>query len=268
MKVAIVTGTGIYTFPGLLPEPLTVETPFGPAVYYATENPDLVFLPRHGLKHNTPPHRIHYRSNFWALHQLGCEAILSAYAVGSITRTVMPRQHAVLSDFLDRTNGRRATFFEGDDWGVGHADMGRPYCPLLNDALQAAATRRGLTAPEAVYACTNGPRFESAVEIRDLARQGADLVGMTGVPEVALARELGMHFAGMALSMNLAAGLEDELQMVHSLDAQRQSMLDIFVEVAATFTAAGSCNCCNAVEFLSPCFQPLPRSIRERLSSG
>ena len=227
VKFAIIGGTGIYSFPGLDPTPRPVATPFGEACYYATDNPNLIFLARHGLGHSTPPHRIGYRANFWALHQIGVEAALATYAVGSIHVGVGLRSLSVLTDFLDTTSGRERTYFEGGSWGVGHADMTSPYCPALNAALLERASSRGLEVrPSATYACTNGPRFESPAEIRDLAGRGADVVGMTGLPEVALARELGIHFAGIALSMNLAVGLEETLHIAPDLGAQRQQILD------------------------------------------
>ena len=262
MKFAVLTGTGIDSIPGLDPEPHALETPFGPACYYATDNPDLIFLPRHGLGHRTPPHRIAFRANFWALHLLGVEAVLAAYAVGSLNTLVEPRELVVLTDFLDCTDGHERTFFEGGAWGVGHADMTLPYCPVLNRLMLAEAEARQVHIhPTATYACMNGPRLESPAEVKDLVRRGADVVGMTGLPEVALARELGLHFAGMALSMNLAVGRATELQLLHNLEEQRQHMLDIFLAVAANFTPA-PCNCCHAVDFLGQPTIELPRSAR------
>jgi len=262
VKAAIVAGTGIYDLPGFDPQPVTLETPFGTAVYHRCA--DLVFLPRHGPGHDTPPHAINYRANFWALHRLGVEVVLAAYAVGSLHQGVPPRGLALLTDFLDHTQGRASTFYSGGEWGVGHADMSRPYCPRLNQAILREAEKLGLAVvSQATYVCTNGPRMESPAEVRLLTSWGADVVGMTGVPEVVLARELGMHFAGLALSMNLAVGLEEELTLLHDLGSQRHAMLEVFQAALSGFEDGPGCSCVGAVEFLGPCKHPIPRAVRK-----
>lgn len=252
-KAAILTGTGIYSIPGLQTEPVEIDTPYGKAILYACPARELVFLSRHGLAHSTPPHLINYRANFWALHQIGVRIVLTAYAVGSVNPDIPVRGVALLSDFLDFTSGRPQTYYEGNEMGVGHADMTNPYCSALGETLKARSQAFGLELhPTATYACTNGPRFESAAEIRRLRASGADVVGMTGVPEVVLARELGIHFAGIALSMNLAVGLEATLTVVHDLNEQRSRIVQLFLDVIEKFQESenGGCNCCHAVEFL------------------
>lgn len=265
-RVAILAGTGIYGLPGLIEEPQMVSTPYGQVPVYRCGLPDLVFLPRHGLKHDQPPHRINYLANFWALHELGVEAVVAAYAVGSLHTGVPAGGLSLLSDFLDRTQGRPNTFYNGGDQGVGHADMSQPYCGLLGQALLDAAARRGLPLhPAATYACTEGPRFESPAEVRMLASWGGDVVGMTGCPEVSLARELGIHFAGVALSINLGVGLEDQLRVLHALDLQRQGLMEISLEVLQAYGAgklSRSCSCLHAVEIVSPPRRPIPRATR------
>lgn len=262
-KHAILAGTGIYDLPGLDPKPLTISTPFGEACYYRFAQRDMIFLARHGLHHDTPPHAINYRANFWALHQLGVEAAIAAYAVGSLHKGILPGELALLTDFIDHTRGRPGTFYDGGEWGVGHADMSRPYCPRLNQALLEAGTHHQLQLhPQATYICTHGPRLESPAEVRLLASWGGDVVGMTGVPEVALARELGIHFAGVALSMNLGIGLEEELKMVHDLQDVRSRMLTVMSEALQGFAGDEGCGCAHAVEFLSAPGKRIHRAVR------
>lgn len=259
-KHAIIAGTGIYDLPGFDPNPVQVDTPFGPAAYNRCQG-ELVFLPRHGIHHDTPPHAINYRANFWALHQLGVESVVAAYAVGSLHRSIPLRGLALMTDFIDRTNGRADTFYTGGDWGVGHADMSRPYCPRLGAAILEKAAAQGVEmVPKATYAATNGPRFESPAEVRLLTEWGGDVVGMTGVPEVALARELGMHFAGVGLSMNLAVGLEEELSVVRDLGAQRAAMLSIIQAALQGFCDGPGCGCVGAVDFLGATKMSIPRA--------
>jgi 5'-methylthioadenosine phosphorylase len=264
-RAAILTGTGIYSIPGLDTEPTEVDTPYGKAILYSCPSRELVFLSRHGLSHSTPPHRINYRANFWALHQIGVQVVLTAYAVGSLTPDIPTRGVALLDDFLDFTSGRPQTFYEGNEMGVGHADMTRPYCTALGEALKARCPEHGLALhPRATYACTNGPRFESAAEVRLLKSSGGDVVGMTGVPEVVLARELGIHFAGVALSMNLAVGLEATLTVVHDLSEQRSRIVSLFLDVLEKFQEDDhtDCNCRHAVEFLQRPAAPIERAER------
>lgn len=256
---AIIAGTGVYHLPGLEPTPHTVDTPYGQVLVYLAG--DLVFLPRHGLGHTVPPHQINYRANLWALHELGVDRVLAVYAVGSLHRGMLPREVALLDDFLDFTAGRPLTFYEGEGGGVGHADMTQPYCPGLRKAIMAAAGDLPIR-PHATYACTNGPRLESPAEVRMLARLGGDVVGMTGCPEVALARELGLHFAGVAYSINLGIGLESGLVVVRDLDEVKARLMRVLVDVASR-PVEGPCTCVNSVDFPSPAARPVPRAVRE-----
>lgn len=247
---AIIAGTGIYSVPGM-GEAETVSTPFGEAVVYPAEGGELVFLARHGVDHTLPPHRINYRANMWALHQLGVERVLATYAVGSL-RTDLPAGSLVLlNDFLDFTVGRVTTYYDGGEWGVGHADMTMPFCEELRQRLLAGALRAGLKLhPTGIYVCKDGPRLESPAEVRMLAQVGGDVVGMTGVPEIALARELGLHFAAAAVSINLGVGLESHLCMRHDLDQERAALTRLFQEVLTEPAVECECGCLRAVEFL------------------
>ncbi len=210
-EVAIIGGTGLYD-PGLLLDTAEqlVRTPFGPVALLTGRWGErrVAFLPRHGPGHSTPPHRVNYRANIWALAEMGVRRCLASAACGSLREDLPPGSLATCDQFLDFTRGRPSTFFDGGEEGVRHVDMTEPYCPELRAALAAAAEGLGLRlAPRATYVCTEGPRFETPAEIRAFAMLGGDLVGMTGVPEVVLAREVGICYAAVAIATNFAAGL-------------------------------------------------------------
>ena len=255
MRVAIIGGTGVYAMTGGQFEPQIVDTPFGQAQVYLGqgESEDLVFLTRHGPDHTVPPHRINYRANLKALEQLGVKRILATFAVGSLRPTIPPRSLVALDQFIDFTYGRETTFFDGGRSGLAHVDVTEPYCPGLRERVLALAAERGLEIrPNGTYVCVNGPRFETAAEIRMYAQLGGDVAGMTGVPEVSLARELGFHYAAVALSINWAAGLKGPVEIVRSgLDEIRAALLSLFVE-ALRSPSLGPCNCESAVLMVHP----------------
>ena len=233
MPVGIIAGTAVYSIPGVELKETLVSTPYGEALALVGqgENADLVFLPRHGPTHATPPHRINYRANMKALELLGVHDVLAANAVGSINRAMPPLSLVVVDDFLDFTSGRPLSYFDGGESGVKHVEMSQPYCPELHERLLRYAPQFKLELhPTGTYACMNGPRLETPAEIRMLAQMGADVVGMTGVPEVTLAKELGLCYAALAFSINWAAGIENAIQFVeHGLDELRSKMLALFI---------------------------------------
>jgi len=195
-----------------------VDTPYGPvAVLIAqTDRYPVVFLNRHGLNREHPPHRINYRGNMTALRMLGVTRALATNAVGSINRALPPGSLMVIDDYLDFTSGRNTTFFDGGATGHAYTEMSAPCCPALRARLLELADNLNLHMhPSGVYVCTNGPRFETPAEIRMFAQLGADVVGMTGMPEAALARELGIHYTAIAYSINWAAGIEAQIEIVH-----------------------------------------------------
>jgi 5'-methylthioadenosine phosphorylase len=215
MRLAIIGGTGVYGLADAreaAPEP--VATPYGEAVVrqVAIAGHDVVFLARHGTGHSIPPHRVNYRANIAALKQLGCTAVIATNAVGSLRTDLPPGALVAADQFLDFTKSRPVTFFDGDDeHGVRHADVTGPYCPNVRRWLIEGAGEVGETCVDGgTYLCAEGPRFETAAEIRLFAQWGADMVGMTGVPEVVLAREIGLCYATLCLVTNLGAGLADE----------------------------------------------------------
>lgn len=236
IEAAIIAGTGIYDIPGFTFTPTRVETEYGPALVNIGEKDGqkFAFLARHGLQHTTPPHQINFRANIRALKDLGVKRILATFAVGSLNRNVPPEGVAVVTDFLDFTHGRAFTFFDGGPAGCVHTGMDEAYCPALNARLLALAPEYGLenVYPNAVYVATNGPRFETPAEVRMYAQLGGDIVGMTGVPEVVLAHELGIHYAALAYSMNWATGIEKKVVLVGgNLPAVKQKMVTLLVRV-------------------------------------
>ena len=170
----------------------------------------VAFLARHGYGHTIPPHEVNYRANIWALSKCGAKAIVSVASVGSIRADLKPGDVVIPHQIIDYTWGRKSTYHEGQDSPVVHIDFTEPYDRSLRDLLIKAAGIAGVAISDSgVYAATQGPRLETAAEINRLERDGADLVGMTGMPEAALARELGVPYAAINLVANYAAGRAD-----------------------------------------------------------
>ncbi|HEX7249581.1 MAG TPA: S-methyl-5'-thioinosine phosphorylase [Burkholderiales bacterium] len=168
---------------------------------------DVIFLARHGYGHTIAPHQVNYRANLWALKEAGAKEIVSVASVGSIRKDLWPGVLVLPHQIIDYTWGRPSTFFEGAGVAVHHIDFTEPYSAALRGKLAAAAAACGeRLADGGVYAATQGPRLETAAEITRLERDGADIVGMTGMPEAALAREVGVEYATIAVVANFAAG--------------------------------------------------------------
>lgn len=210
--VAIIGGSGLTTLQNLeITRREVLRTPFGepsaPLVFGQLRGQQTVFLARHGHGHTIPPHEVNYRANIWALKEVGASQVIAINAVGGIAATMGAGSLVLPDQIIDYTYGRRHTFFGNEQKAVTHVDFTFPYCEDLRQALIAAASRARLAiATQGTYAATQGPRFETIAEIRKLERDGADLVGMTGMPETSLARELGLCYACIAVVANPAAG--------------------------------------------------------------
>ncbi|MCQ8896039.1 S-methyl-5'-thioinosine phosphorylase [Limnobacter humi] len=217
---AVIGGSGLGQLPDFeVTRRQVLRTPYGEpsgALLIGTlAGREVVFLARHGYGHTLAPHEINYRANLWALAQLEIDGILAVASVGGIQPQFGPGTLMVPDQIIDYTHGRAATFFEGDNQAVQHIDFTWPYDSGLRTALVAAADAVGEPVVQGgCYACTQGPRLETAAEIRRLARDGADIVGMTGMPEVALARELDIPYAHLALVVNHAAGVGDSAREI------------------------------------------------------
>jgi 5'-methylthioadenosine phosphorylase len=171
---------------------------------------EVVFLARHGYGHTIVPHEVNYRANVWALKQAGAAEIVSVASVGGIRNDIWPGTIVVPHQIIDYTWGRASTYFEGPGVPVNHIDFTEPYSGELRARLLSAAASAGERIMDgAVYAATQGPRLETAAEINRMERDGADIVGMTGMPEAALARELGLQYAAITVVANYAAGRGD-----------------------------------------------------------
>jgi len=191
-------------------ETVLVDTEYGEVRLYictTSGGAEFAFLPRHGEMHSLAPHRINYRANIKALKAIGVERIIGVCSVGSLRKKMKPGDFVLVDQFLDFTKCRPSTFFE-DEGLVVHTDMTEPYCPGVRASIIDTATASGTKLhKKGTYVCAEGPRFETPAEIRMFAALGADVVGMTGVPECVLAKELGMCYACICVVTNYAAGI-------------------------------------------------------------
>jgi 5'-methylthioadenosine phosphorylase len=222
--LAIIGGTGLTQLPNLeIVRREVVRTPYGDpsgALTLGTmRGQPVAFLARHGYGHTIPPHRVNYRANLWAIAQQQVTYVVSVASVGGIRADLTPGTLAVPDQILDYTYGREFTYFTGVDRSVVHVDFTQPYCEPLRRRLLEAASAAGEPIVEGgTYATTQGPRLETAAEINRLERDGADMVGMTGMPEAALARELGLCYAAVAVVVNHAAGRSDSATGIRLAD--------------------------------------------------
>jgi 5'-methylthioinosine phosphorylase len=212
MTLAVIGGSGLSKLASLeITQRKVVRTPYGEPsgalTFGLIRGKSMVFLARHGYGHTIAPHEVNYRANLWALKEENVSGVVSVASVGGIRRDVAPGNLLVPDQIIDFTWGRRATYFEGAGAPVTHIDFTEPYTQSLRRRILAAARACGESVHDGgTYAATQGPRLESAAEINRLERDGADVVGMTGMPEAALARELGLEYAAIAVSANYAAG--------------------------------------------------------------
>jgi 5'-methylthioinosine phosphorylase len=210
--IAIIGGSGLTKLKNLeITRREVVRSPYGepssPLVFGRLGGQNAVFLARHGHGHTIPPHEVNYRANIWALKEIGATHVIAVNAVGGITPDMTSGRLVIPDQIIDYTYGRHHTFFGNEQKPVTHVDFTFPYCDDLRATIAAAARDIQLNiANTGTYGATQGPRFESIAEIRRMERDGADIVGMTGMPETGLARELGLCYACIAVVANPAAG--------------------------------------------------------------
>ena len=221
-KIAVIGGTGMNTWPGLeiikrLESYTTYGKPSAPLIVGRIAGVEAIFLARHGEGHKLPPHAINYRANLKALKDAGATQVIAIAAVGAIAPWFAPGEVAVPVDLIDYTYGRAHTYSDGEPGSkLEHVELAQPYTPTLRKVLfTAAAASHTAISGEGVMAITQGPRLETPAEIQRLKRDGCDLVGMTGMPEAALAAELGMGYVCLAVSVNWAAGLSPAGAGIH-----------------------------------------------------
>lgn len=206
------SGSGLAKLKNLqIVERRIVRTPYGepsgPLSFGRLGEHEIVFVPRHGYGHTIPPHQVNYRANVWALAHVGVQQIIAIAAVGGIAETMQPGVLSCPDQLIDYTYGRQHTYFEGGDNQVVHIDFTNPYCERLRAIYGQGGTQAGeAMVMTGVYAATQGPRLETAAEIRRIEGDGGDIVGMTGAPEAQLARELGLCYAPVCMVVNAAAG--------------------------------------------------------------
>lgn len=232
--LAIIGGSGLNQFPELeIFGEQKISTPYGdcsaPLTIARLNGRQLVFLPRHGQGHKLPPHQINYRANLWALKEVGVTQVLAVNAVGGIHPKMGPGTFVVPHQIIDYTYGREQSYNFLIDGYINHIDFTHPYSQNMRQQLIASLLSANLPfQPTGVYACTQGPRLETAAEVLRLQRDGCDLVGMTAMPEAALARELGLQYAALCLVVNWAAGLAgEELSIDEIMNTLAVGMADI-----------------------------------------
>lgn len=214
IALAVIGGTGVYRLAALEDvESRYFETPYGapsgPLRIGRLGQARVAFLARHGEGHALPPHRVNYRANLHSLRQAGATRVLALNTVGGITADYGPRVLACPNQLVDYTWGRESSFWDGEGEAL-HVDFGHPYTPAFRHRLLAAAQAAGVQVVDGgCYGATQGPRLETCAEIARMRRDGCDLVGMTGMPEAGLARELGLDYACLAIVANWAAGCGD-----------------------------------------------------------
>ena len=253
-SVAIIGGTGFGDI-SKNARRVRLRTPYGEAspVFAETmENKRVILLLRHGRNHSIPPHKVNYRANVYALHNTGVKRILATNAVGAINRDLKPGDIVVPNDFVDFTKLRPTTFY--DNSPVTHVDLSEAYCPEMRKLLVENAKKHDLRVWEkAVLVCTEGPRFETPAEVELFRRLGCDVVGMTGVPEVVLARELQMCYASICYVSNMAAGMQQRLTASEVSTVSKQilpELKEVLIETVASLPdeRGENCNCAHSLQ--------------------
>lgn len=249
MTVALIGGTGIYEIVELGEEVVkkVVETPYGPSPemsLFELHDKEVVFMPRHALGHANPPHMVNYASNIWALKKMGVERIIATNAVGSLDESIKPGDFVVPHDFLDFTRMRKSTFY---DEKTVHIDVTEPYCPELRNILISSGRVLGA----GVYVCTEGPRFETAAEVQMFRKLGGTVVGMTGLPEAVLARELEMCYTSICTVSNFAASISPSKltidEVFEVMEKKREDLIELLSDSVLKIPV-NVCNCRNALD--------------------
>ena len=256
-KIGLIGGSGLYDIKGfVLKQKKSIATPFGkPSDQYLIGKigkTDIVFLPRHGKKHNIPPHMINYRANIWGFKKLGVERILSISAVGGIKKGLKPGDIVVLDQIMDMTRSRKSTFYNGKG-GVVHIDFTEPYCPELRRIILKAGKQAKVPLKNGSnYVAVEGPRLETASEIRSFKLLGGDVVGMTGMPEASLAREVAICYTGISVVANYAAGISRTKltvpEVMEAMHASTEKIKSLLKMIFSLIPEERKCPCKDALK--------------------
>jgi len=253
--IGVIGGSGLYEIEDItLKEVKKINTPFGePSDFYKIgelSEREVVFLPRHGSRHAIPSHKVNYRANIWGFKELGVTRIISISAVGGMSPNLEPGTILVPDQIIDMTSNRDATFYDGDN--VVHIDFTEPYCPELRRSIFEASKKKGVDIKESgIYVCVNGPRLETRAEIQFFSRIGADIVGMTAMPEAVLAREVEICYGSIAVVTNYAAGITDKSmrvkEVVEVMRTNTMKLKDFLKEIFYAIPFERKCACKNAI---------------------
>jgi 5'-methylthioadenosine phosphorylase len=261
MAIGLIGGSGLYEMEGLdIIKDVSISTPYGdPSSAYkigTIDDKEIIFLPRHGIPHSIPPHKINYRANIWGFKSLGVERIISVSAVGGINKDMVPGSVVLLNQIIDMTYGARAsTFYDKDK--VVHVDFTNPYCQEMRDFIVQASQDIGIQIKETgTYVCVNGPRLETAKEIQFFSTIGADVVGMTAMPEASLARELEICMAGISVVTNYAAGISGSrlttTEVVETMRNSTERIKSLIKESIVKMPLLRTCLCKEALKDAEP----------------
>ncbi len=249
--IGVIGGSGLYEIEGVVVnEVKKISTPFGdPSDSYRIvdlSSRKIVFLPRHGSPHHIPPHKINNRANIWGFKELGVERVISLGAVGSLSHEVEPGTIIVPDQIIDMTKGRDSTFYDSNK--VVHIDFTEPYCPELRESIFGAGMKSGIELKKSgTYICVNGPRLETKAEIKFFSGIGADIIGMTVMPEASLARETELCFAGISVVTNYAAGITEKrlttTEVIEVMKGAAVRLKEILKETINLIPAERRCAC-------------------------
>lgn len=257
-KIGIMGGTGVYD-PAILTnvKDQLVKTKYGdiPVKTGDYMGTPVVFAARHGVNHAVPPHQVNYRGNIMAMKQLGVERIIATGAVGSLNLEMRPGEFIMVDQFIDFTKNRVQTFYDSGEKGIVHIDMTEPYCPEFRKIILSAAKEAGIPIKnKGTYVCSEGPRFETPAEIKMFSALGGDLVGMTSVPEVVLAREAEICYATIAMVTNFAAGISPtpltHAEVMEAMEKNRENLKALVMKTIEIVSVARNCECRHALKEL------------------
>ncbi len=251
LKIGIIGGTGVYDpeiLDGVSEENVTTDYGNVRVMVGEYKGVSVAFLPRHGAGHAVPPHKVNYRGNIIALKKLGVERVVATGAVGSLNLEMVPGEIVLVDQFIDFTKNRVQTFYDTPGNGVVHIDMTEPYCSDLRRVVAAAAEAVDVPVKgKGTYVCTEGPRFETPAEIKMYSSLGGDLVGMTSVPEVVLAREAEICYCTVAMVTNFGAGISPNplthAEVLEAMEKNNANLKKLIMKTIETMPGARGCRC-------------------------